>query len=73
MPVGPRGEKRSADLIGCEVHVARISTWEAENERYTASRRRRQSGQAGPDAPAFSVFLENQSEVSKEAVSSHWR
>lgn len=29
MPKGPRGEQRSADLIGCAVQVARIATGEA--------------------------------------------
>jgi hypothetical protein len=33
MPKGPRGEKRSADVIGAAVMVARIATGEVEDKK----------------------------------------
>ena len=32
MPIGPRGERRPADVVGRAVHVMRIATGEIEEE-----------------------------------------
>ncbi len=33
MPIGPQGQKRPADVIGCAVKVCRIATGEEEEEK----------------------------------------
>lgn len=33
MPIGPQGQRRPADVVGCAVHVARIATGEIEDTR----------------------------------------
>jgi len=39
MPLGPKGEKRPADVIGNAVHVMRIATGEVEETRGKAPNR----------------------------------
>ena len=38
MPRGPKGEKRPADVIGNAVHVMRIATGEAKDEKVSEGR-----------------------------------
>jgi hypothetical protein len=48
MPRGPKGEKRPADVIGNAVHVMRIATGEAEEDRGKAPIALRAGEGAGP-------------------------
>ena len=72
MPIGPRGEKRPADLIGCAVNVARIATGEADYNRYTAPGRVR-SGQAGAEGRAQALSADRRNEIAKRAAAERWR
>ena len=71
MPVGPQGQKRPADLIGCAVNVARIATGQAEDDRIKASGRTR-SGQAGAEARAKKLPPERRSEIATTAAKRRW-
>jgi len=71
MPVGPLGQKRPADLIGCAVKVARIATGEAEDDRYTAPGRVR-SGQAGAAVRAANTTPERRQQIAQKAANARW-
>jgi len=47
MPRGPKGEGRPADVIGNAVHVMRIATGEAEEDRGRAPGRAKAAGRYG--------------------------
>ncbi len=72
MPVGPRGEKRPADLIGCAVAVARIATGETENDRITPSGRVK-SGHAGAKARLENTTAERRKDIATNAANERWR
>ena len=71
MPRGPRGERRPADMIGCAVAVAKISVGEAEDDRYSASGRRR-SGLTGGRARADALTGDQRKEIARRAASARW-
>jgi hypothetical protein len=72
MPRGPRGEKRSADVVGVAINVARIATGEL-SEAPAAKSRRSQSGIAGSKARAESLSPKQRSEIAKRAAKARWR
>lgn len=49
MSKGPQGQKRSAEVVGCAVEVARIASGEAEDTRLKHPAKRK-AGQAGAKA-----------------------
>ena len=64
MPVGPRGEKRPADVIGNAVMVARIATGEAAEEFVEDGRARRQAlGVKGGNARTKRLTPERRTEL----------
>ena len=71
MPRGPNGGRRTADVVGCAVQVARISGGVVDEEpRVTTGRVR--SGQAGGVARKESLSPERRHEIAKKAASSRW-
>jgi hypothetical protein len=72
MPVGPRGEKRPADTIGCAVLVAKIATGEIEEETKEPSGKVR-SGIAGAKARAESLTSGERHVIAKKAAAARWR
>jgi hypothetical protein len=74
MPIGPRGQKRPADLIGCAVMVARLATGEIEEELGPEkSPGKVRSGLAGAKARAESLTPEERRKVAKVAAEARWR
>lgn len=71
MPVGPRGEKRPADTIGCAVLVAKIATREIE-EALTKPSGKVRSGKAGAKARAEKLSGNERSAIAKRAAAARW-
>ena len=71
MAVGPRGERRPADLIGAAVLVGRIATGEVVEELRAPSGRVR-SGHAGAKARSESMSDEERSAVARKAAAARW-
>ena len=72
MPKGPRGDKRSADVIGCAITVARIATGEIEDEIKPITGRSR-SGKAGGKARGEQLSEGRRHEIAKVAADARWR
>lgn len=71
MPIGPRGEKRPADAIGCAVMVARLATGEIEETPKPKSGKTR-SGKAGAAARSKKLSKEQRSSIAKKAAEKRW-
>jgi hypothetical protein len=72
MPIGPRGEKRPADTVGCAVMVARIATGE-EQELLQGVNGRVRSGKAGGAARAAKLTDEERTAIARKAAAGRWR
>ena len=74
MPVGPRGEKRPADVVGCAVTVGKIATGEI-HETLQPDRSvpaRRAGGLKGGKARAKALSAERRSEIARKASNARW-
>jgi hypothetical protein len=75
MPTGPKGEKRSADVIGNAVKVMRILTGE-ETEEIPAddgkNKAAQELGRKGGAARAKSISAERRAEIAKNAAKKRW-
>lgn len=71
MPVGPKGEKRPADLIGCAIMSARLATGELEEETKEKSGKTR-SGIAGAKARASKLNPKKRKEIAQKAARARW-
>ena len=75
MPVGPRGEKRPADVIGNAVMVARIATGEAE-EAFVDDGKDKSAvelGRRGGKSRAEKLTSEQRSEIAQVAAQARWK
>ena len=75
MPVGPKGQKRPADVVSNAVRIARIATGE-EPEELPADDGKDKAAQAlgrkGGAARAKSMTPERRSEIAKKAALKRW-
>lgn len=74
MPIGPKGEKRPADLIGNAVRVMQIATGEAEEE-YEGDGKDKAAqslGQKGGKARAKKMTPEGRSKAARKAAKARW-
>ena len=74
MPVGPKGEKRPADVIGNAVRVMRIATGE-EAESTTSDGKDAAAvalGKRGGKARADGMTAERRAEIAKVAAAKRW-
>lgn len=71
MPIGPQGERRPADAIGCAVMVARLAIGEIEESPKPKSGKTK-SGKAGAKARAESLTSEERSAIAKKAAEARW-
>lgn len=69
---GPKGEKRSADVIGNAVKVMRIATGEEEDITTPASAAAT-LGKLGGAARARNVTPERRAEIAKMAAAKRWQ
>jgi hypothetical protein len=72
MPRGPKGEKRTADVIGNAVHVMRIATGEIE-EDVGAAPKRAKGGRKGGKARARNLSPQQRSEIAQAAAAARWK
>ena len=75
MPKGPKGEKRTADVIGNAVKVMRIATGE-EEEALTVDGKDAAAmslGKRGGKARAAKLAPERRSEIAKKAAQKRWK
>ncbi len=75
MPRGPKGEKRSADVIGNAVHVMKIATGEIV-EDFPSNNGKDKAAQAlgrkGGQKRAESMTPERRAEIAKKAAEKRW-
>lgn len=76
MPVGPKGQKRPADVIGNAVRVMQIATGE-ENENYDTTddgkdKAAQEMGRKGGAARAKNMTPERRAEIAKAAAAKRW-
>ena len=78
MPIGPKGEKRPADVIGNAVTVARIATGEAEDSFVDDGKDKaavamgRKGGRKGGKARSAAMTPEQRREIAKKAAKARW-
>ena len=72
MPRGPKGEKRTADVIGNAVHVMRIATGEIEEDRGAVPGRAK-GGSKGGKARARTLTAQQRSEIAHAAAAARWK
>ena len=74
MPVGPKGEKRPADVIGSAVAVARIATGEADESFIDEGKDQAAValGRKGGKARAKKVSKRRRSEIASKAARTRW-
>jgi acyl-CoA reductase-like NAD-dependent aldehyde dehydrogenase len=75
MPIGPKGEKRPADVIGNAVHVMRVLTGETadtvpDDGKDPAAKA---LGKKGGAARAKRMTPERRSEIAKKAAQKRWK
>jgi hypothetical protein len=74
MPIGPKGEKRPADVIGNVVHVIRVLTGEIEDAIPDDGKdpAAKALGKKGGKARAKAITPERRAEIAKTAARSRW-
>ena len=74
MPIGPKGEKRPADVIGAAVTVARIAIGEADEVLIDDGKDPAAvaMGRKGGKARATSVSQKRRSEIASKAARARW-
>jgi hypothetical protein len=75
MPKGPRGEKRSADVIGNAIKVARLAVGDEEEKLGGDGKdpAAKALGAKGGAARAKSLSAKKRSEIAKKAAKSRWK
>ena len=68
--IGPHGEKRPADPLANALHVAKLSTGEAQEEYVDPSRQDR--GRKGGETRAANMTPEERSKVAQQAAKARW-
>jgi hypothetical protein len=72
MATGQRGEKRSADVVGCAVAVARLFVGDMTEEPKQPSGKTR-SGHVSAKARAERLMAEQRREIARRAAAGRWR
>ena len=74
MPRGPKGQKRSADVIGAAVKVMQIATGEIEEDIDDDGKDKAAQalGRKGGQARAKKLSKKRRSEIAREAAAKRW-
>ena len=72
MPKGPRGEKRSADVIGAAIMAAKIATGEIK-ENLPLKTAAAELGSRGGKARAAALSDKRRSAIARKAADSRWK
>ena len=70
MPIGPNGEKRSADPIANAVRIGQIATRQADETYVNAGQRA--GGRKGGAARANGLSPERRREIAEKAAAARW-
>ena len=76
MPKGPRGQKRSANVIGNAVHVMRIATGEIEESGQTEDGKNKAAvelGRKGGAARAKKLTKAARTRIASRAAAARWK
>jgi hypothetical protein len=78
VPRGPKGEKRTADVIGNAVHVMRLATGEITEDIPTPQSEGKDPaavalGRKGGKARAEAMSAKRRREIAKKAAQKRWR
>ena len=71
MPVGPRGQKRPADPVGCAVMIGRLATKQID-EDYVEKKVDDPASERGL-ARARALTKKRRSEIARQAALARWR
>lgn len=66
MPIGPTGERRPVDVVGCAVHVAKIATVEIEDAKLKFPTKHN-NGVAGSKVRAISLSKSKLTDIAKKS------
>lgn len=69
MPIGPHGEQRPKDVIGCATKVCRIATGEESEVIASAAQ---QLGRLGGLARSRKLSAKRRSEIARQAAAKRW-
>ncbi len=74
MPIGPKGQKRPADVVGAAVKVMRIATGEIEEdiEDDGKDKAAQALGRKGGKARASKLTAERRTEIARKAAQKRW-
>ena len=72
MPIGPKGQKRPADVIGNAVKVMRIATGE-EKESPPKDTAGQELGRKGGKKRAAALTPERRAEIARKAAAARWK
>ena len=70
MPIGPKGEKRPADVVANAVHVMRVATGDTEEAYVNAGKSK--GGRKGGSARASALSAKRRSEIARGAAEKRW-
>jgi hypothetical protein len=75
MPIGPKGQKRSADAIGAAVKVMKIATGEIieEMKPEPVKSAAAELGSRGGKARAANLSKKRRAEIAQKAAAKRWR
>lgn len=76
MPKGPKGEKRSADVVGAAIKVGRIAVGDEEEDFGPddgKDENAKAMGKKGGTARAASLTPEERSKIAKKAAAKRWK
>lgn len=72
MPIGPKGQKRPADVIGNAVKVMRIATGEEADDVQEPKAKRLSVASRGGKARAKKLTAERRKEIASDAAKARW-
>ena len=72
MPIGPKGQKRPADVIGNAVRVMRIATGEEADDVQEPGITRAEVASKGGKARASKLAAKRRTEIASKAAKARW-
>lgn len=73
MPIGPKGQKRPADVIGNAVKVMRIATGEEAEEVEATKHTPQEAGRKGGVRRAENLPAPDRKKIAKHAARARWK
>ncbi|MCY3954722.1 MAG: hypothetical protein OXF47_01850 [Nitrospira sp.] len=73
MTKGPSGQKRSGDVIGTAIKVAKINTGEVQDETMTGKEYAQKGGLIGGKLRAKNLTPERRKEIAAKVAQARWK